>query len=260
MGFIKRAGRIAWWGQAIGAETFLSGNSPGLGRFVGIFCPLSTDSTHSLGGSPFLTIRRGLCRLILALSFFVAAGPTRATTVTPPPFPQLVNESDYIVRAVVKSVKSEYARAGSRKIVSFVELDVREVIAGAPSQPLVLRVLGGKVGEDELILEGAPSFNIGEESVFFIQGNGRQMVPLVAMMHGLYPLKRDAAGREIVTRSNHEPLQNVAEVAAPMGGHGAAQQQQARNKEAADPALTATQFVQQIKAAVKPDNARLHAR
>jgi hypothetical protein len=179
-----------------------------------------------------------------------------ATTVNPPEFPDLVNQSDFIVRAVVKSVVSEYARPGSRKIVSKIELEVKEVIAGTPTQPLVLRVMGGKIGEEEMILEGAPQLKVGDENIFFVQGNGRQIYPLVAMMHGLYPIKREAAsGREFVARSNQVPLQSTAEVALPMTSGNAAELQ--RRMRSTGEALTPAQFVQQIRGAVKTSNTRL---
>jgi hypothetical protein len=180
----------------------------------------------------------------------------RATTVEAPEFVDLVNQADFIVRAVVKSVTSEYAKPGSRKIITKVELDVREVIAGTPTQPLVLTMLGGKVGRDEMVLEGAPQFHVGDEDVLFVQGNGKQIYPLVALMHGRYPIQRETdTGREYMTRSNKIPLQDTAEVARPMAEAGPAAME-LRMKDTAR-ALTPDQFVQQIKAAVKPSNSRL---
>lgn len=196
-------------------------------------------------------LRRALT-LLIAMSLARAA---LATTVNAPEFGDLVNQSDFIVRAVVKSVTSEYVRPDSRKIVTKVELEVREVIAGTPTQPLVLTMLGGKVGDDEMILEGAPQFKVGDEDVLFVQGNGKQVYPLTAMMHGRYPVKREAAtGREFMVRSNKVPLQNTAEVALPMAEGGAAQLQ-VRMKSSAQ-ALTPGQFVQQIKAVAKSPKLR----
>ncbi|MDI1251268.1 MAG: hypothetical protein PSV13_20565 [Lacunisphaera sp.] len=175
--------------------------------------------------------------------------------MNPPEFPDLVNQSDFIVRAVVKTVVSEYAKPGSRKIITKVELEVREVVAGTPTQPLVLRMMGGKVGNDEMMLEGAPQFKVGEEGIYFVQGNGRQVYPLVAMMHGVYPIMREAAGREYMAQSNQVPLQDLSEVALPMAQGNAAELQ--RRMRRTSEALTPAQFVQQIRAAVKPSNNRL---
>jgi hypothetical protein len=181
----------------------------------------------------------------------------QATTVNPPEFPDLVNQSDYIVRAVVKSVEAKVEQtARGRKIYTYVELEVREVIAGTPPSPLVLRLLGGRVGKDVMILEGAPQFKVGEEDILFVQGNGRQIYPLVAIMHGRYPVQRETgSGREFMARSNRVPLQNTSEVVLPMTA-GSAAQLQMRMKNSAE-ALSPAEFIRQIRAAVKSSNLRL---
>lgn len=194
--------------------------------------------------------------MLFAMSFMGLVAAALATTVDAPEFSDLVNQSDFIVRAVVKSVTSEFAKPGSRKIITKVELEVREVIAGKPPQPLVLQMLGGKVGDEEMTLDGAPQFKVGDEDVLFVQGNGKQIFPLVAIMHGRYPVQREAATqREYMVRSNKVPLQDTAEVALPMA-EGNAAQMQLRMKSSAQ-ALTPAQFVERIKAAVKSSNSRL---
>lgn len=154
-----------------------------------------------------------LCALALSsvLSLF-------ATTVIPPEFDQLVGNADYIVRATVKSVTSEWReKNGHRNIFTLVELTVNEVITGTPPQPLVLEMLGGTVGDEEFQIVGTPKFKVGEESVLFVQANGRQYYPLAGIMHGKYPIKRDAqSGREYIARSNGAPLYDEKEVVEPM--------------------------------------------
>lgn len=162
------------------------------------------------------TFLRCMPALVVALCVAVSPSMLRATTVQPPTFNELVNQSDCIVRAVVKSVTAEYARPGSRRIVTKVELGVKEVIAGMPAEPLVLTLLGGRIGDEEMILEGAPQFRVGEEDILFVQGDGKQIYPLTAMMHGRYPIRRDDGGAEIVTRGNDVPLHDTAEVALPI--------------------------------------------
>ena len=175
-----------------------------------------------------------------------------ATTVIPPSFEQLVNESDYIIRAVVKSVTSEYRTgAGGKTIITKVALDVREVIAGTPPAEVVLEILGGKIGDEQMVLEGAPRFKVGDEDILFVQGNGRTIVPLVAMMHGRYPVVREpGTGRRYMARENKVPLSDPAEVAQPMAGRGPAIQ---RAEQIPAQAMTPEEFVQQIKAAVNPN-------
>lgn len=190
--------------------------------------------------------------LLVCLYLLLGALPIRATSVVAPDFPQLVNESDYIVRAVVKSVSSEWREfQGRRHIFTKVELDVIEVIAGKPPQPLVLEMLGGRVGDEEMTVVGAPKFKLGDEDVLFIQGNGKNISPLVGIMHGRYPVMKDkATGREYIARNNKVPLQDTAEVGLPVA-EGAAAKLQSQMKSPAT-ALTPADFVQRIKKAVNP--------
>ena len=196
--------------------------------------------------------------LAAATVFEVLLTGAFATTVVPPDFNQLVNESDYIIRGVVKSVTSEYRATTTgkgRKIITKVEVQVLEVVAGTPSPTVVLEMLGGRVGNDRMTLEGAPQFNVGDEDILFVSGNGQTIYPLVGMMHGRYPVMQEAAtGRRYVARSNKVPLQDPAEVALPMT-EGPAAGIQLKLKSPAH-ALTPEQFIQRVKAAVKPDYVR----
>jgi hypothetical protein len=193
---------------------------------------------------------------VAALFLALTAGAW-ATTVVPPDFNQLVNESDYIIRAVVKSVTSEYRTNTSGKtIITKVALDVREVIAGTPPAEVVLEILGGKIGDEQMVLEGAPRFKVGDEDVLFVRGNGHTIVPLVAMMHGRYPVMQEAGtGRRYMARENKLPLGDTAEVAAPMTDGTAAAPPQTATKAPAQ-ALTPEEFIKRVKAAVNPNYVR----
>lgn len=197
--------------------------------------------------------RRLLAGPILACCLVFAAALPRAaaTTVIPPSFSQLVAQSDYIVRAKVKSVNSEWRIDGAnRHIVTKVELDVSEVIAGTPPQPLVLEMLGGRIGEDEMRIEGAPKFQVGDEDILFVHGNGLQLSPLVAMMHGRYPILHDAAtGRAYVAREGKTPLYNENDVSLPLKAASAIKSAQ----PAALP-LSPEEFANRIKLARTPGN------
>jgi len=147
---------------------------------------------------------------------------TRATSVNAPDFEKLVAQTDYVVRAEVIAVTSDWREnskvPGQFYIGSRVELRVLEVITGNPPQPLVLEVMGGQVGRDAMTVEGAPNFRVGEESILFVRGNGRMIVPLTAMMHGYYPVRRDPqTGENRVQRSNGKLLYSEHDVALPLG-------------------------------------------
>ena len=166
---------------------------------------------------------RVITRLFQAVFVLITAAccalPLSATTIIQPSFSKLVQQADYIVRATVQSVTSEWVFDGPNKhITTKVTLDVSEVIAGTPPQPLVLVMLGGKIGNQELRVDGAPQFKVGDEDILFVHGNGVQLNPLVAMAYGRYPVKHDSAtGHTYITRENGAPLYNEQEVVLPMG-------------------------------------------
>ena len=168
-----------------------------------------------------------------------------ATTVEAPDIDSLINQSDYVVRAVVSSATPEWREnAGRRYISTRVELEIREVIKGAPPSPLVLDLIGGRIGQDELVVEGMPRFHVGDEQVLFVHGEQRKMFPLVAMMHGVYPVMHEAkSGQEYVLRSNGRPLYSLQDVAQPMESVKAAKQPDPSARP-----LTATAFIAQIRA------------
>jgi len=182
-----------------------------------------------------------LAGLAMGLSFLPRLP---ATTVEAPDFDSLISQSDYVVRAVVKSATAEWREhAGQLYIGTRVELEVREVIKGVPPSPLVLDLIGGRIGEDELAIQGMPKFQVGDENVLFVHGENRKMLPLVAMMHGVYPILRQAtSGQEYVLRSNGLPLYSTKDVSLPMNQISAVQ----RRNPAARP-LTATAFIRQIR-------------
>jgi len=157
---------------------------------------------------------------LLALLLALLAPASYATSVIAPSFDQLVGRADYIVRATVKSVTSDWRNnpdtPGERYIGSRVELDVLEVIKGTPPSPLVLDLVGGRVGDQELTIEGAPRFVVGQESILFVQGNGHRIVPLVGLMHGRYLVRRDLRNKkEEILRNSGQPLYSEQEVSLP---------------------------------------------
>lgn len=198
--------------------------------------------------SRFCRALKWLTSIVLVCSLNLSA-----TTVIPPDLTQLVKESDYIVRAVVTSVTTkEKTNPGKRTLIySDVELDIREVIVGTPPDPCILEVLGGNFHGREMHISGAPTFTVGEEAIFFVQGNRTQIFPLTRMMHGLYPiLKEKGTGHEYIARSDGEEMTDVQQISEPIHGHG--EKTLAHAKSAvAQTALSPEQFVAQIRSTAK---------
>ncbi len=195
---------------------------------------------------------RRLISVVLAAVLGLLPFRVWATSVVPPDFDTLVNDADYVVRAVVKSVTSEWKEtAGHKYIGTKVQLEIQEIVRGKPPQTLTLEMVGGRVGQDALIVEGAPQFLVGDEDILFVQGNGKQVYPLVAIMHGRYPVYHDAqSGTEYVVRSNGMPLYSEQDVSLPMTALSSVKVQ----NPAAKP-MTVAAFEQKIRA-VNPASAR----
>jgi hypothetical protein len=174
-----------------------------------------------------------------------------ATSVLPPDFQQLIRESDFIVHGVVRNITPEtrVTATGARTIVSKVEIQIKEIVAGKPPTPLILEVFGGEMGGRQISIAGAPRFRVGDESVIFVQGNGKQIYPLVRMMHGVYPIRKAiSGGREYIARSNGEPLTEIEEVSLPSGRRTNLPQLLSQREARA---LSPSEFVQKIRAAAK---------
>lgn len=154
--------------------------------------------------------------LLLAL----VAPLLRATSVVPPDFPQLVAEADSIYRGRVSAVEARRVErpAGGSVIKTFVTVAVSRTLKGAEQKEITLEFLGGKIGDEVLEVSGVPKFTVGQQGYVFVQQNGRQFCPLVRLGHGLYRVARDdAAQRDYVQRDNGLPLNDVADVALPLG-------------------------------------------
>lgn len=199
-----------------------------------------------------------LTGLALGLAFLTPHLP--ATTVEPPSFESLVSRSDYVVRAVIKSATPEWKETDGRPYISTrFELEVSDVVKGTPPLPLRLDLLGGKIGEVEFKVSGMPILEVGDECILFVYGAEKKFYPLVAMMHGVYPILREAkTGNAYVLRANGMPLYAPADVSLPMDRPSTALKQSAPTS--VQP-LTPAAFIQQIRQRANPvqSNLNVHA-
>lgn len=157
---------------------------------------------------------------VLVFLLFTLLPAARATSVIPPSFAELVSESDAIYRGRVTAVQArrvERADGEGSVIKTFVTFAVERVLKGLEQREVTLEFLGGTVGEETMTVSGMPKFNVGAREIVFVQKNGIQFCPLVALAHGRYRVLRDeATAREHIARDNGLPLTNVAEVELPI--------------------------------------------
>lgn len=106
----------------------------------------------------------------LLLGGVLLSGPTsaRASVVLALDLDDLVGQSDEIV---VAEVLGQAASWSGRRIVTDVRLRVEETLHGRSSvaSTIVVRRLGGNVGDVGMRVEGEPSFSVGERVLLFLR-------------------------------------------------------------------------------------------
>ena len=117
---------------------------------------------------------------------------SQATTVIPPTFDQLVDQAEVIFQGNVTEVKAQWVGEGAqRHIVSYVTFKVEDALKGDAGQSYTIRMLGGTVDGETMGVADAPTFNIGDKDILFVQNNGSQFIPLVGIMHGRFHVRKD---------------------------------------------------------------------
>jgi hypothetical protein len=154
--------------------------------------------------------------LFVLAALAASASVTRATTVIPPTFDQLVDQAEVIFQGEVTNVKSEWVGEGAqRHIMSYVSFKVEDALKGSPGQSYTIRMLGGTVDGETMGVSDAPKFQVGDREILFVEHNGSQFIPLVGIMHGRFHLRTNQAGQEIVTNSEGESVKSVARLGKP---------------------------------------------
>ena len=154
--------------------------------------------------------------LVLVAGLIAGAASLRATTVIPPTFDQLVDQAEVIFQGTVTKVTSEWIGEGAeRHIVSYITFEVKDALKGSPGKSYTMRTFGGTVDEETMTIGDGPKFDVGDEQILFVENNGKQVVPLVGLMHGQFHVRKDASGRQMVTTNEDQPLRDVSGLGHP---------------------------------------------
>jgi hypothetical protein len=136
--------------------------------------------------------RRWLLSLTTAAAMTLGGAlAAQATLMRALALPELVADADRIVVADVLSVQAAWD-GSHRNIHTTVEIGVRESWKGLPSKDgrIMIRQLGGVVGEIEMSVQGAAKFSVGERTLLFLHG-----AHVVGMSQGKRNLRWEMAGR-----------------------------------------------------------------
>jgi hypothetical protein len=144
----------------------------------------------------------------------VALTCVTATTVIPPTFDQLVQQAEFIFQGTVTDVKSVFeGEGGQRHIETYVTFQVQDSVKGENGNSYTIRMLGGTVGDETMLVTDAPKFKVGDRDILFVEHNYDQFVPLVGIGHGRFHIQRDEeTGRDIVINDEGEPVKDLAKL------------------------------------------------
>lgn len=148
--------------------------------------------------------RRGLLRVLTAGAAGMLFGRSAQATLSRAlRVDELASRSRHVLLGEPLDSYCEWARIGDRKhIVTYTRVRTHELLAGAdPKQEeLLVRTLGGQVGELGELVHGEARLRLGNRGVLFVMPV-RDVLTVTAMAQGHYPLQRDRAGIELLARS-----------------------------------------------------------
>jgi hypothetical protein len=123
----------------------------------------------------------------------VAWGTTaRAVTL-----PELVGLSQFALAGTPTDAYSRWETVGSsRRIVTYVRLEVTQPIDGRPpaDSSLMIRTLGGQVGDIGQLVHGEARLALDTPAVVFLSSDSDGVLGVTAMAQGHYPLSRESDG------------------------------------------------------------------
>lgn len=145
--------------------------------------------------------RRWLKSLIFIASFLTLAASVSATTVMIPYDDDLIVGARAIVTGKVVSVESAWDESHNR-IYTYITLRVKQVLKGEITEKrIVLKELGGRVGDEGLTVWGSPEFTKGERVLVYLDTWPDGSLRTHQMLLGKFSIINDeATGHRFVVR------------------------------------------------------------
>ncbi|HSB10862.1 MAG TPA: putative Ig domain-containing protein [Blastocatellia bacterium] len=142
----------------------------------------------------------GIRSLLLLTTFFVLAQSSFATTAVRPSDDDLIIGARAIVRGKVVSIESALDDSG--RIYTYVSIRVQEVIKGQITERrIVLKELGGQVGDRAMAVYGNPQFTRGERVFLYLDTWADGSLRTYQMFLGKFSIVQDPkSGLTFVTR------------------------------------------------------------
>lgn len=136
----------------------------------------------------------------LLIAFFAFALTAGATTLSPLPLKELTRISTHIVEAQAVSSTSSWD-ADHKLIFTYTRFNVAKTLKGKVAGEIIVKQLGGRVGNIEQKLSGVRGWSSGQRAVLFLvpcnDGDGSYVVS--SLIQGDFRVTRTMTGEELVS-------------------------------------------------------------
>ena len=134
------------------------------------------------------TVIRALAASGLGAMGIVVAGRAEATVVRAVSLDQLVKRSTSVLVGLPLERWAEWTRiGGTKRIVTLTRVRVEETVSGAEDSELLVRTLGGRIGDIGQLVDGEAELRVGERSLLFSHRYDAGLSGVTAMAQGHYP-------------------------------------------------------------------------
>lgn len=139
---------------------------------------------------------------IVIAALLLTAGVVSAAVVVTPSDDDMIISARAIVRGKVLSVGSSYDQQQDR-IYTYIEIKVQEVLKGGiVERKIVLKELGGTVGDHTTLIDANPRFTPGEKVLLYLDTWADGSLRTHQMFLGKFNIEMDlTTGRQMVVRS-----------------------------------------------------------
>lgn len=146
-----------------------------------------------------MQVKATRCHVGALLAAVVIAAVSQATTVIPMTDAEMVRDAGIILSGTVIGVSSEWT-ADHGQIHTLITVSIDTFLKRSlPEKTIVLRMLGGAVGDTTLLIPDSPSFAAGQEVILLLRPNYSSLFPIVGFNQGKFTVDLDpATGQKII--------------------------------------------------------------
>lgn len=134
---------------------------------------------------------------ILYLFLIAMTAPAWGTTVLQLTEEDLVSRADLVVQGRVLEVRSFWNKEKTT-IFSEARIQVEDAVVGKASPIVIVRTVGGQVGDVRIELAGGPELKAGDRQLIFLKRQGDGALRILGGRQGQYRIRSNAQGIEMV--------------------------------------------------------------